>query len=115
MILKESFVGLADRSSVKWAKTLHLYGGFFRRWTYPGQYIRTSIRELLFQRRFYKGFRQRLFKKGRMRRAYIVRSCYKLSSPSITLSFKSNKVNFIKKKKYYFIKTCYWSRIIFYS
>ena len=105
MVIKETWLNLADNSSIKWLRVFHLYGGFFRKKTSPGYYIKGSIKVLKYQRIFYKGFRQKLFKKGGIKRLFLIRSTRTLiSKTSLNVSFKQNVGSVIKKKNVFVSK-----------
>ena len=105
MILKETWINLADNSSILWIRVFHLYGGFFRRFSTAGYYVKGSIRVLKRQRRFFKGFRQKLFKKGSVRRIFLIRTVrLKVSKSTVTVSFIENAGSLIKKKNVFLSK-----------
>ena len=105
MLLKQSLVTMADVSSVHWCKVFHLYGGFYRRYSRTGNFIKVSVRVLKKQRRFYKGYRLKLFKKGSRRRSFVTRTKHsKTLQSGLRFSFNQNSINFIRKKKVFLTK-----------
>lgn len=45
MIQKHTYLIPADRCGVFWVKTFHLYGGWFRKQSYVGDFIKVSVRD----------------------------------------------------------------------
>lgn len=98
MIQKQTWLNLSDSSSILWLKTFHLYGGFFRKITTTGYYIKGSIRILKPQIIFYKGFYSKKFKRGNIKRALIIRDLKKTSYSLYKFNFNINSAMLIKKK-----------------
>jgi ribosomal protein L14 len=98
MILKLTWLNLADTSSILWIKTFQLYGGFSRRVSKPGNFIKGSVRSLRPQREFYKGYKFKKVKKGFIRRTLILRSRYNYLNNNLIIQFSTNTGCLIKKK-----------------
>lgn len=98
MIQKQTWLTLSDSTSALWFKTFHLYGGFFRKKSYIGDYIKGSVRVVKPQLGFYKGFITKKIKKGYIRRSLILRSFLIINKLNINFKFNSNASLIIKKK-----------------
>ena len=73
MLLKESWLNIADSTNVRWVKIFHLYKGFNRRSTQEGYFIKSSARVVEPPRTEYKGFKYKYSIKGDINRALIIR------------------------------------------
>lgn len=113
MILKQSWLSVADNTSVRWLRTFHLYKGFHRRSSTVGFFIKGSARVTDAPRIEYKGFKFKFNKKGDICRGILIRCAYPLRRLDGCVSrFYSNNTILIKKKqniksKYLFGPTTY--------
>ena len=73
MLLKESWLYVADGVNIRWVKIFHLYRGFFRHSTTQGLFVKGSARIVQPPRYEYKGFKYRYSLKGDIKRLLIVR------------------------------------------
>ena len=73
MLLKESWLYVADGVNIRWIKIFHLYRGFFRHSTTQGLFVKGSARVVEPPRYEYKGFKYKYSIKGDIRRLLIVR------------------------------------------
>lgn len=99
MIQRQTWIQLSDSSSALWLKVFHLYGGFFRRFSIAGEYVKGAVRVIKPQVAFYKGYSAKKFKKGLVRRSLLIRTisvCPRLRSPEFI--FKRSAAVLIKKK-----------------
>ena len=80
MIQKQTWVNICDSSSALWVKVFQLYGGFFRKTTSVGFFIKGSVRVYKPQVIFYKGYTKKKVKKGLIRRSILVRQTYNLKN-----------------------------------
>jgi len=76
MIIKKSWLNIADNTSVKWLQTFHLYKGFNRRRTTIGFFIKGSARSVEPPRVEYKGFKFKFNRKGDICRGLLIRTKY---------------------------------------
>jgi len=100
MILKLTWLSIADNTNVKWLQVFHLYKGFNRRRTGLGFFVKGSARVVEPPRIEYKGFKFKFSKKGDICRSIIVRT--KLPTPRLdrsVLYFGYNNSLIIKKKQ----------------
>ena len=100
MILKLSWLSIADNTNIRWLQVFHLYKGFNRRRTCLGFFIKGSARVVEPPRIEYKGFKFKFSRKGDICRAIIVRTKFptKRFDGSVLL-FKVNSLLIIKKKQ----------------
>lgn len=98
MIQKQTWVNICDSSSALWVKVFQLYGGFFRKTTSVGFFIKGSVRVYKPQVIFYKGYTKKKVKKGLIRRSILVRQTYNLKNNLFFFNFSKNTSIFIKKK-----------------
>lgn len=100
MILKLSWLSIADNTNIRWLQVFHLYKGFNRRSTSLGFFIKGSARVVEPPRIEYKGFKFKFSRKGDICRAIIVRTKFptKRFDGSVLL-FKVNSLLIIKKKQ----------------
>ena len=73
MLLKESWISLADNTNVRWLRLFHLYKGFKRKSSTLGFFVKGSARVVEPPRLEYKGFKVRFNKKGDICRALLLR------------------------------------------
>lgn len=100
---------MADSSAALWLKVFHLYGGFYVKTQHLGYYVKGSVRLLKRQVSFYKGFYVNKFKKGAVRRVFILRTRRFFvnsagNSAVLVFYFKNNSGNLIKKKNIFLSK-----------
>lgn len=102
MIVRETFVSIADATGVKFMKAFHLYGGFKRTKTSLGYYIKGSVRITKKKpKNPYLG--KKFFKKGNVIRTLLVRQAYAIQRvDSSTLRFKENSSLVFKKKNTFY-------------
>lgn len=100
MILKKTWLNVADSTNVQWIQTFHLYKGFFRKKTYIGFFIKGSARIVEPPRIEYKGFKVKFNKKGDICRGLIIRNNYKILRYDGSVNyFNNNSIILIKKKQ----------------
>ena len=113
MIFKQTWLSIADNTSVRWLRTFHLYKGFRRSVSRVGDFVKGSARIVEPPRTEYKGFKFKFNKKGDICRGIIIRASYPLKRlDGGCLRFFSNNAILIKKKqniksKYLFGPTSY--------
>ena len=73
LLLKESWVYIADGVNIRWIKIFQLYRGFFRHSTTQGLFVKGSARVVEPPRYEYKGFKYKYSLKGAIKRLLIVR------------------------------------------
>jgi large subunit ribosomal protein L14 len=100
MILKLSWLSIADNTNIRWLQVFHLYKGFNRRRTSLGFFIKGSARVVEPPRIEYKGFKFKFSRKGDICRGIIVRTKFptKRLDGSVLL-FRVNSLLIIKKKQ----------------
>lgn len=100
MIIKQTWLDVADNTNVEWLQTFHLYKGFFRKRTSVGFFIKGSARVIQPPRIEYKGYKFRFNKLGDICRGLIIRQAYRQDYPDGgVVYFKSNNIILIKKKQ----------------
>jgi ribosomal protein L14 len=100
MILKNSWLSIADNTNVKWLQVFHLYKGFDRRHTGLGFFIKGSARIVEPPRIEYKGFKFKFNKKGDICRSIIIRTHYPTTKlDGSVIYFKHNNAVLIRKKQ----------------
>lgn len=100
MILRLSWLSIADNTNVKWLQVFHLYRGFNRKRTTLGFFIKGSARVVEPPRIEYKGFKFKFSRKGDICRSIIVRT--KMPTKRLdgsVLYFRYNNALIIKKKQ----------------
>lgn len=100
MILRLSWLSIADNTNVKWLQVFHLYRGFNRKRTALGFFVKGSARVVEPPRIEYKGFKFKFSRKGDICRSIIVRT--KLPTKRLdgsVLYFRYNNALIIKKKQ----------------
>lgn len=108
MLQKLSWVSVLDGSQAEWVRIFHLYGGFKRRSTSSGYYIKGSVRAVQPPAVYYKGFTIKYISKGVIVRAlitkqsffYLLRSGLLINSTLNTTILLKNKFTFISKYIY---------------
>jgi large subunit ribosomal protein L14 len=100
MILKLTWLSIADNTNVKWLQVFHLYKGFHRKRTGLGFFIKGSARIVEPPRVEYKGFKFKFNKKGDICRSIIVRTKFPTKRlDGSVLYFKYNNALLIRKKQ----------------
>lgn len=100
MILKKSWLNIADNTSVKWLQTFHLYKGFNRKRTTIGFFIKGSARVVEPPRAEYKGFKFKFNRKGDICRGLLIRVRMPLKKmDGGVVYFNSNNAVLIRKKQ----------------
>nr|YP_010725848.1 50S ribosomal protein L14 [Bakuella subtropica]WDY80893.1 50S ribosomal protein L14 [Bakuella subtropica] len=99
MIFRQTWLYIADGTNTLWIQTFHLYKGFFRKTSYPGLFIRGSVKEVIPPKLEYKGFRKKNNKKGDVLRTLLVRARFSSrKKDNSSIIFFSNDAVLIKKK-----------------
>ena len=102
MILKETFLNVADATRVKYIKAFHLYGGFKRSSTSVGYFIKGSVR-LLKKKAQNPYLRKKYFKKGNVTRGLVIRQRYLINRvDSSSIKFQDNSLIIFKKKNTFY-------------
>ena len=100
MILKLTWLSIADNTNVKWLQVFHLYKGFHRKRTGLGFFIKGSARIVEPPRIEYKGFKFKFNKKGDICRSIIVRTKFPTKRlDGSVLYFRYNNALLIRKKQ----------------
>jgi ribosomal protein L14 len=99
MLLKESWLFIADNTNVRWIKLFHLYKGFHRKSTKIGFFAKGSSRVVEPPRIEYKGFKYKFNLKGDIVRSLIVRSNLPNSYIDGSKIFMVGNSGFLIKKK----------------
>lgn len=100
MILKLTWLSIADNTNVKWLQVFHLYKGFHRKKTGLGFFIKGSARIVEPPRLEYKGFKFKFNKKGDICRSIIIRTKFPATRlDGSVLYFKFNNAILIRKKQ----------------
>ena len=100
MILKLTWLSIADNTNVKWLQAFHLYKGFHRKRTGLGFFIKGSARIVEPPRIEYKGFKFKFNKKGDICRSIIVRTKFPTKRlDGSVLYFRYNNALLIRKKQ----------------
>jgi ribosomal protein L14 len=99
LLLKESWLYIADNTNVCWIKIFHLYKGFKRKKSKPGYFVKGSSRIVEPPRLEYKGFKYKYSVKGDITRSWIIRSVKPLRNiDSTNISFNKNVGVLVFKK-----------------
>lgn len=105
MVLKQTWVNLTDSSLVQWVKVFHLYGGFNRKFSSVGYYIKGSVRILKPIYDYYKGYQIKRINKGKVTRSLIIRQVYKFKKKDyLYIQFRKNSSILVKKKNTFISK-----------
>ena len=100
MLLKLSWLSIADNTNVNWLQIFHLYKGWSRRVTYLGFFIKGSARVVEPPRIEYKGFKFKFSRKGDICRAIIVQTSKpNLKADGSVFYSASNNAFLIRKKQ----------------
>jgi ribosomal protein L14 len=113
MLLKQSWVYLADNTTVRWLRLFHLFKGFNRKVTRVGLFVKGSARIVEPPRIEYKGFKVKFNKKGDICRSLIIRVVQvtrRIDGSSVNFKFNSGllikKQQTLKSKYNYGPVTC---------
>jgi ribosomal protein L14 len=100
LILKETWLKICDSSQAQWIKTFHLYGGFSRKVSRSGFFIKGSVRVLQPTVDYYKGFSVRFINKGKILRGLISKQTYTYLNSTGSASRASLNSSVVMKKKF---------------
>lgn len=99
MVMRKSWIYIADGTNVVWYRIFHLYKGFFRRVSYEGFFIKGSVRVVIPPQLEYRGFKRKYYKKGQILRSLLVRTRWSRKKIDHSrIFYKSNDAILIKKK-----------------
>lgn len=100
MILKNTWLNIADNTNVSWLQTFHLYKGFNRKVTKVGYFVKGSARVVEPPRIEYKGFKVKFNKKGDICRALLIRVKFRIKKfDGLIVNFPQNSALLIRKKQ----------------
>lgn len=100
MLLRLSWLSIADNTNVRWLQVFHLYKGWKRKVTTLGFFVKGSARVVEPPRIEYKGFKFKFSKKGDICRSIIVQVAYKNSHlDGSKLVLPTNNAFLLKKKQ----------------
>jgi len=100
MILKLTWLNIADNTNVNWLQVFHLYKGFHRKRTGLSFFIKGSARIVEPPRLEYKGFKFKFNKKGDICRSIIIRTKFPTRHlDGSVVYFKTNSALLIRKKQ----------------
>lgn len=99
MLLKESWINIADNTNIRWIKIFHLYKGFFRKSTNIGLFVKGSARVVEPPRLEYKGFKYKYAVKGNINRLLVVRVNFLLKKNDHSFVRVSSNNGIIIRKK----------------
>jgi large subunit ribosomal protein L14 len=100
MILRQTWVSIADSTTVVWLQAFHLYKGFRRSMSPTGSFIKGAAKVVTPPRVEYKGFKFKYNIKGDICRGIIVRTTYRCTRlDGGSLKFHKNSSVLIKKKQ----------------
>ena len=100
MILRLSWLSIADNTNVRWLQVFHLYKGWKRKDTTLGFFVKGSARVVEPPRIEYKGFKFKFSRKGDICRSIIVQTAR--PDPKLdgsVLYFRTNNAFLIRKKQ----------------
>ena len=100
MLNKESWVSVSDGTNIRWVQLFQLYGGFYRRSTGEGMFVKGAAKVVEPPRLEYKGFKLRFSLKGSISRGLVIRALY--SSPrkgGNRVKFSSNDIIILRRKQ----------------
>jgi ribosomal protein L14 len=99
MLQKLTYVSVSDRTGLGWLQTIHLYRGFYRRYTYIGEYIKASIKTILHYPKRRRGRRYKRMRVGFVVRGLFVHARWNKSFFDCSrLLLLSNKIITLKRK-----------------
>ena len=90
MIYKQSYLIPADRCGVFWVKVFHLYGGWYRKVSYVGNFVKVSVRDTRTN--------NKLKKKTKITGVIIRVKKETFKSDKTFLKFKKNNVILLKRR-----------------
>jgi len=93
MIQKGSTVKINDNTGIKEIKCIHLYHGFFRRYSKIGDVILGSVKKINLKKKNIK------FKKGQMVNALLIQTKYSNQTKNFGIFFRENSGTIISKQK----------------
>ena len=100
MILRLSWLNIADNTNVRWLQVFHLYKGWKRRSTPLGFFVKGSARIVEPPRIEYKGFKFKYSRKGDICRSLVVQTSFPSARPDGTVFyFQQNNAFIIRKKQ----------------
>jgi len=99
MIKKMSILGVVDNCGISKVKTIHHYHGFNKQTSYPGEFLKISVRVRKYNYKWVKSKKMFVSKKGTKHRAYFIRASYRHTKPDGTyIRFRENKAALLKKR-----------------
>lgn len=100
MLLKESWITVADNTNVRWLQIFHLYRGFHRKQTKTGMFVKGAAKVVEPPRLEYKGFKVKFNLKGDICRGFIIRARYSQRRLDGSRSyFRTNDTILLKKRQ----------------
>ena len=100
MILRLSWLSIADNTNVRWLQVFHLYKGWKRKSTTLGFFVKGSARVVEPPRIEYKGFKFKFSRKGDICRSILTQTSSPLHKlDGSVLYFYSNNGLLIRKKQ----------------
>ena len=99
MILRLSWLNIADNTNVRWFQVFHLYKGWKRKSTRLGFFVKGSARIVEPPRIEYKGFKFKYSKKGDVCRSIIVQTSYPSRRYDGSVLYSKGNNAFIIRKK----------------
>lgn len=99
MIQKMSIVFVIDNCGVRKSKVIHNYGGFRKKFSKPGNFLKASVRVRKYNYFWLKNKRIYVPKRGKKFKSYFVRSVYmNRKRDGSHFFFKTNSIVFLKKR-----------------
>ena len=99
MLLKESWINVADNTNIRWIKIFHLYKGFYRKYTKIGFFVKGSARVVESPRLEYKGFKYKYSIKGDIARLLLVRTNIKIKKQDHSITRVLTNSGIVIRKK----------------
>lgn len=99
MVLRLTWLSIADNTNVRWFQVFHLYKGWKRKQTGLGYFVKGSARVVEPPRIEYKGFKFKFSKKGDICRSIIVQTSYQNRRLDGSVLFLPSNTAFLLKKK----------------
>lgn len=87
MIQRQTWLNITDNTTVKWLQIFHLYKGFWRKSSFPGQFVKGSARVVSPPHLEYKGFKFKFNIKGDICRSLLIRSVFSSTNYDGSLIF----------------------------
>jgi len=100
MLIKESWINVADGTNIRWLKIFHLYKGFFRKKTTYGFFVKGSAQVVEPPRYEYKGFKYKYSIKGDINRLLVTRVNKTVLVEDGSSKKLDNNSGIVIKKKY---------------